>query len=120
VQPLAGGWLVDAAGGPTAIEVRRLSLGPAGEIPLTSPGAVVLAVEAGTLTLAVDQALVWRQPPIGPDEWIAPASEATLLAGDGALLQDRPSVTLRNDGSGPLLLLLLTVTANEEPAVPAR
>ena len=109
-RPLDGGWLVDSAGGPAAVELRRMSLPPQGEAEWSGDGAAVLAVEAGVLTLVVRQGLVWEQTPDRPDAWAAPASETTLLTGDGALLQDRPQIGLRNDGSGPLLLLMLTVT----------
>ena len=118
-QPLAGGWLVDSAGGPVAVELRRMSLPPQGKAAWSGDGAAVLAVETGALTLTVGQGLAWQQPPDGPDAWIAPASAATLLPGDGALLQDRPRITLRNDGSGPLLLLMLTVTPAERATPPS-
>jgi hypothetical protein len=109
VQPLGGGWLVDPPTGPAAIDLKRLSFQSGALVPLTSPGAAVLSVEAGALTLLAGQGLIWQQSPAGPDGWVPPASAATLLPGDGVLLQDRPQVTIRNDGTGPLLLLVLTV-----------
>jgi hypothetical protein len=110
VQPLAGGWLIGLAPGPATITLRRVSLPPGRSLLLPAPGPVNLAVETGALTLAVGGGLVWQQRPDGTDSSIAPASAATLLPGDAALLHDEASVTLRNDGSGPLLALVLSVT----------
>jgi hypothetical protein len=114
VHPLAGGWLVDPPPRSATVELRRLSLPPNGSMPMIAPGAAVLSVEAGALSLAAEQGLIWRQPPDGPDEWVAPASEATLLPNDAAILQEAARVTLRNAGSGPLLVLSLTIVRAEE------
>jgi hypothetical protein len=110
IQPLVGGWLVDELAGPATIALRRLNLPPGGAVALTAPGPVDVAVETGVLTLEARGGLVWRQPPDGPDQFIAPASSTILLPDDGALLQDAAQVTLHNAGSGPLLVLVLTVT----------
>jgi hypothetical protein len=118
VQPLAGGWLIGVAPGPATIDLRRVSLPSGGTLPLTAPGPVDLAVETGALTLSARGGLVWQQPPDGPDVLIAPASAATLLPGDAALLQDEASVSLRNDGSGPVLALVLTVAPAANPTPP--
>jgi hypothetical protein len=112
VQPLAGGWLVDASPGPATITLERVSVRPGDQVPLTAPGPADLAVETGALTLEARGGLVWQQHPVGPNASVAPASAATLLPGDAALLQEEASVSLRNAGSGPLLVLMLTV----EPA----
>jgi hypothetical protein len=114
VQPLAGGWLIDTPRGPVPLELRRMSLRPGESVPLTTSGAMALVVETGALTLVVGGGLVWLQHPDGGDAWIAPASDATLLPDDGALLQSRATATLRNAGSGPLLVLALTVAADED------
>ena len=115
VQPLAGGWLIGVAPGPATIDLRRVSLPSGGSLPLTAPGPVDLAVETGALTLSAHGGLVWQQPPDGPDVLIEPASATTLLPGDAALLQDEASVSLRNDGSGPVLALVLTVAPDASP-----
>ena len=109
VQPLAGGWLVDAASRPAAIALRRVWVRPDDPVTLTAPGSLDLAVETGVLTLDVRGGLVWQQPPAGPNQVIAPPRAATLLPGDAALLQEEASVTLRNGGRSPLLVLALTV-----------
>ena len=83
------------------------------QLPLTPPGTAILSVEDGALTLLGEEGLMWRQSPDGPDDWIDPTRPATLLPRKGALLQDRPALTLRNDGSAPLLRLLTVATADE-------
>jgi hypothetical protein len=111
VQPLASGWLIDPPTGPTTFELRRLNLQPGANTPLSSPGAMILSVEAGALTLLSSQGLVWQQSLAVSNGWIDQENPATLLPSEGALLQDRPTVTLGNESSGPLLLLVLTVAA---------
>jgi hypothetical protein len=69
----------------------------------------VLAVEAGALTLGADQGLIGLEHPEAGDDALTPGTTTTLLAGDGAMLQHQASATLRNDGSSPLQLLVLTV-----------
>jgi len=109
VQPLVGGWMLDLPSGPSTVALRRMSLRPGDGVPLTAPGPAILAVETGALTLVADQGMVWRQPPDGPDTLVGPDSQTTLLPDDGALLPGEAGVTLRNNGSSPLQLLVLTV-----------
>jgi hypothetical protein len=118
VQPLAGGGLIDASAVSATVTLQRVSLGPDEQAPLTAPGSIDLAVESGALTLKTEGGLVWQQHPTGQDQFIEPAHIVTLLPGDAALLQDASSVTLRNAGHGPLLLLVLTVvpTVRATPA----
>jgi quercetin dioxygenase-like cupin family protein len=122
VQPLVGGWLVDPPSGPAVIALRRLFIRPEASGPLTAKGPVVLAVEAGAPRMVAERGSVWRQPPDGPDAWLDSASEVTLLPDDGALLHEESSVTLRNEGSGPALVLVLTVepAANATPLAMTR
>jgi hypothetical protein len=77
---------------------------------LAATGPVALAVTAGVLTLAADQSQLWLEHMSGEDEWIAPGEEAALLPGDGVLCQAGIVGALRNDGGGPLLLDLLTIS----------
>jgi hypothetical protein len=112
IQPLGGGWLIAPPTGPSTITLQRLSLAMGAQLPVSSPGAAILSVETGALTLLGDEGLMRRQTPNGPDAWIDPAHLVTLLPGEGVLLQDQPEVTLRNDSSAPLLVLLLTVVAS--------
>jgi hypothetical protein len=112
VQPLGGGWLIAPAPAPIALSLQRLSLLTGDQRPLRPPGAAILAVEMGTLTLVDDQGLIMQQSPDGPDEAVDPVRPATLLPGEGAFLQDRPEAILRNDGSASLEVVLLTAVAS--------
>jgi hypothetical protein len=82
---------------PVALRLAPLVFAPGSSGPSRSlPGPLLLAVEAGALDANL-------------------ADAATLPSGDGALIQNQAAVTLRNDGGGPLLALMLTV----DPAVGA-
>jgi quercetin dioxygenase-like cupin family protein len=109
VELLAGGWMVDLTPGSAAMELRRLSLPPGAGEPLVATDAVALAVETGALSVVRGQGLIWLHHPDSSDDALSPGTEATLLPGDGALLQAGADVTLRNAGSSPLQLLVLTV-----------
>ena len=108
VDPLVGGWVVDATPASAFIALRRLSLPVGGSAPLAVRGPAVLATEAGVLSMVALRGVVWRQPPSDPAEWIDTDRETTLTPSDGALLGDDADVTLRNAGSGPALALVLT------------
>jgi hypothetical protein len=115
IQSLAGGWLMDAPAGPTTLDLRRLVLAPGASVPAATSGGMAIGVEAGALTLMLARGIAWVQTPHGPDnELLADAGAATLLPGDGTLIPSAASAMLRNDGSGPLLAIVLTVA----PAVP--
>jgi len=109
VQPLAGGWMVDPPEGEVVLEMSRETLQPGDSETVAATGAALLAVEAGALTIRSQQGPAWLQPADGPDAWIEPGTVSTLLPDDGAMLQAGAEATLRNDGSGPLLVLVLTV-----------
>lgn len=108
VQPLGGGWLVDPPSGPVSIALHRLSLRPRGSLTQAAPHAVILAVEAGALTI-VAGGRGWLQHPDGPDDGMRPGADVAVLPGDAAVLREMDSITLRNDGRGPLLVLAATV-----------
>ena len=107
VHALAGGWLVAPPSAAT-IALQRLSLPSGGGLTLPAPGAAVLAVEAGALKV-VAGGRGWLQHPDGPDDGMRPGADVTLLPGDDAVLRDRASLTLRNDGESPLLALQVVV-----------
>jgi hypothetical protein len=114
VQPLAGGWIGNATAASATLTLQRLIFPSGGSSPLMAPGPTDLAVETGVLTLEARGGLVWQQPPEGPDQAIASSREAVLLPGDAALLQEAASVTLRNDGRGPLVVLALSVELDRD------
>lgn len=109
VQPLAGGWLQAETNQAATLTVQRVMLPAGASLPLSAHGPVDLAVEIGALTLEARTGMIWKQPLDGTNQYIAPASKATLLPGDAALLQSAAEVTLRNDGTGPLAVLALSV-----------
>ena len=117
VEPLAGGWVVDLAAGSAAMDLERLSLPPGARVPLAATGAVALAVETGALTMVSGEGLIWLHHPEGGDDSLSLGTEATLLSGDGALLQ-AADVALRNAGSSPLQVLVLTVASPRTVGVP--
>jgi quercetin dioxygenase-like cupin family protein len=91
------------------ISLTRVVLAPGARMPLATSGTRLLAVEAGALTLRAERGLISVEHPGDRDAWLSPGATATLLVGDGAILQHAASATLRNDGNGPLQLLVLAV-----------
>jgi hypothetical protein len=109
VEAMVGGWAVHLPRAPVTLALQRVSLQP-GSSALPLAAVAALAVEAGTLTLTDIHGLVWHQSPTAPDTLLRPDVAATLLPGEGVLLPGaEASATLRNDGSGPLLALVVTV-----------
>jgi hypothetical protein len=113
VEPLAGGWAIDLTATPATIGLERVNLRPGAQISLPAQEVQALAVETGALTLGSDYGLVWLQHADGIDNWLNPGAMAVLLPAEGALLQSGASATLRNDGSGPLQILILTVAPSD-------
>jgi hypothetical protein len=111
VTPLAGGWAIDLNGTAVTLTLARLSLEPGAQEALLAIGTQALTVETGALTLTTEHGLVWLQHPGEGDDWLGSDTPATLLNGEGALLQAGASARLRNDGGGPLQLVALTVAA---------
>lgn len=109
VTPLAGGWAAGLAASAARLTLERRTLGPGVETALAGGGVQALAVETGALTLTAEQGRVWRQQPAQPDAWLGPGTAATVLVGESALVQAGGRLRLRNDGSGPLQLLVLTI-----------
>jgi hypothetical protein len=109
VQELAGGWAIDLAAGPATGAHQRVNLRPGDGTTLAASGVAAIAVDAGALTMTAGEGLVWLQHPDGSDEWLSPGAAATLLPRNGALLQSGTQATIRNDGSAPLLAVVLSV-----------
>jgi hypothetical protein len=110
VQPLVSGWTIDPTTGTAALTLQRLSLPPGSQAPLSATDAAAVAVETGVLVIASSQGLISLQRADGSNERLTRGETATLLPGDGVLLLDGADGTLRNAGSGPLLVLHLTVS----------
>jgi len=97
----------------TQLSLSRVLLAPGARMPLAVTGTRLLAVEAGALTLKTERGLVTVEHPGDRDVSLSPSATATLLTGDGAILQHAASAALRNDGSGPLQFLVLTVDPDD-------
>jgi mannose-6-phosphate isomerase-like protein (cupin superfamily) len=113
-QPLAGGRVADTPDGPATIEVGQVTLRSGASRPLATAGPVALAVTAGVLTVVAGQSQIWVEHTSGEDEWIAPGEEVVLLPGDGVLFQAGIVGSIRNDGSGLLLIDLLMLTPADQ------
>lgn len=118
IQSLGAGWIMDPPTGRVTLDLRRLDLAPGAQAPLFASSGMAIGVEAGALALTLTRGLVWMQAPDGPDVLLDNSGAATLLPGDGALIQNQAAGTLRNDGSGPLLILVLTVSPAITSATP--
>jgi hypothetical protein len=111
VMPLVSGWAVDLDAPTATLALARLSLEPGAQGTVPASGIEAVVVETGAATLTTADGLVWLQRPAAGNDWLASGTPATLLGGEGALLQAGASAQLRNDGGGPLELLVLTVAA---------
>ena len=120
------GWGEDfTLASPADLAVARLQLAPAAEFPLaaSNPTALILLIEAGTLTIRVDD-MAWsltREGAVrnvltggGDDlaeasESVAMGAEATVTAGDLAFVPGSVDGEFRNDGAAPLSALMILV-----------
>lgn len=118
IQSLAAGSITDPPPGGVTLELRRLDLAPGAQAPLLARDGMAIGVETGALTLTLARGLAWVETPDGPDALLGNAGVATLLPGDGALIQNQAAGMLRNDGGGPLLILVLTVSPAMTGATP--
>jgi hypothetical protein len=115
------------------VTLSRLSLPPGANVALPPTSGRALGVETGALTLTLTSGLAWVQASDGAgrssdhaakvalppaDGALVRAGAAALLPGDGALVQNATNVSLRNDGDGPLLVLLLTIGPAGDDATP--
>jgi quercetin dioxygenase-like cupin family protein/predicted ester cyclase len=95
-------------GGPAVLGFGRATLAPGGTFPVAAPGAALLAVEAGELSVAIAAGTVWRRH--GADGTIATTSRRLLEAGDAVLVEPGADTEVRNAGDGPLVRLVVTLT----------
>ncbi len=109
----------DAAPG-QALAGRRNTFEPGGSIPAhMHPGALVLHVESGELTYTVIEGTVQVHRAAtagtpGPTEEVGPGQEAVLRAGDW-LFEQGVVHSVRNDGSEPTVVLVMALTAADQP-----
>ena len=109
----------DAAPG-QALSGRRNTFAPGGFVPPhMHPGALVLHVESGELTYAVIEGTVRVQRAAtagtpGPTEDVGPGRETVLRAGDW-LFEQGVVHSARNDTSGPTVVLVMALTAADQP-----
>lgn len=114
VLQLTAGTAVDLDAPLVRIELSRAVVDPGSALSLTATAALTFVVETGSLTLTPDRGEVVLPDPAARDERIVPGTEVTLLPGGSALLENMASATVRNDGSGPLNLLMLAVDPDPE------
>lgn len=100
--------------------LRRGTFEPGGFVGLHHhPGALVLAVESGSLVYTVyeGEAVVTRAGTAatpGPTERLGPGTEAVLTAGD-AVFEQGVVHTTRNDGSEPATVLIAALARADQP-----
>ena len=109
----------DAAPG-QALAGRRNTYEPGGFTPTHHhPGALVVHIESGELTYTVTEGTVQVQRAAtagtpGPTEELGPGQETVLGAGDW-LFEQGVVHSVRNDGSGPTVVLVTALTAADQP-----
>jgi quercetin dioxygenase-like cupin family protein len=118
---------------PADLFLFRLTLDPGAVLPIDAadPSTALIYVESGTLVLRVDAPLTVRRASTpataaaGGGEEVVPAreqvaagTEFTLGPGDSFVVPPRRSGGARNDGAGPLALLLAEVAPRQEEGTP--
>ena len=109
----------DAAPG-QALAGRRNTYEPGGFTPAHHhPGALVVHIESGELTYSVIEGTVTIQRAAsggtpGPTEQLGPGQETVLRAGDW-LFEQGVVHSVRNDGSEPTVVLVMALTAADQP-----
>ena len=121
IEALGGGMPAAAPG--HALSLLRVTFAPGASIPPhTQPGALVVAVEAGTFgfTVTQGQAQVTRAAAPGGTpvaaEQLAPGTEVLLGPGDAVYHDADTGHTGRNAGDGPLVLVIATLFDPNQPA----
>jgi quercetin dioxygenase-like cupin family protein/predicted ester cyclase len=109
---LAGESLTSAPSDLATVAIGRATLAPGGALPRhQAVGPELVAVESGSLALETNGERTWVYR--GVDGYKTVASTASLTAGDGALVNAGTTVSYRNDGDTPLLLLVVTMALPE-------
>lgn len=116
--PIAGGVATAMPSGAAAVVFGRAVLAPGAALPARlDAGPALLAVEAGALGLEIDGGAAWVRS--GVNGAATDSRDATLAAGDGALVPSGVGIVLRNPGDVPLLVLLVALVPAEASGPPA-
>ncbi|MGH2561170.1 MAG: ester cyclase [Thermomicrobiales bacterium] len=112
LQPLAGGVVATIPPDANAAAIGRVTLLPGATLPpFAAPGPFLLAVETGALGVQSTGGKVWVNH--GVRGWNTNLDVGTLDAGDGAFLHAETAITLRNDGSEPVVLLVVILLPDD-------
>lgn len=103
---LAGTRQTALPSGPAVLGLGRATIAPGAVFPVATPGAALFVVEAGDLSLARTNGTVWSRR-FGA---ITTATDGTFRPGDAVTIGPGASGELRNAGTTPLVLLVVTIT----------
>lgn len=117
---LATSWIGDLPSDPVRLELWRLELPPRTTMSIGDAAEIVLAVEAGTMRLAVTNGIGWQLRADQPDQLLSFMDSVEFVPADGAMLTEHPHATVENPGTGPLLVLVLAFQTANEVVIPAR
>ena len=110
IRSVAGGNATVLSGGALQAGFGRIALAPGGALSLSNVDGVALAgVNEGGLRVSADGEAYMRR---GSDGSGAVVVLSSLDAGDGLLVGSGTSVVLRNEGTTPVIALLVTVTTD--------
>lgn len=89
------------------VAIGTLTVGPGASLPIFgAPGATLIAIDAGALSVAVTTGSAWWRAEDGISHDIA--AEA-LASGGGVSIDAGSAIVLRNDGSDPTIAQILTI-----------
>jgi predicted ester cyclase len=108
---LAGRMPATLPSGPAQVGLGRVTLAPGASLRVHAPGVALLAVEAGSMSLAISDGTAWSRH--GADGAITTDSDGTLRAGDAILFEPGAAGEVRSVGDAPLVLLVVTITPDE-------
>ena len=115
---LAGGLATDVGVGQATLTLGKLTLARHAQLSLSSAaGPILIAVDAGRLDVSA-WGMAWGRGWVrrGTDGMSIAVDEAAVGEGDGLLLHPGGTITLRNGGGKPAVVLVLTLRSG--PASP--
>jgi hypothetical protein len=108
---LAGGDSATLGTGPLKLALGRATLAPRSELSLhQTSGIELVAIASGNLSLVLPQGSAWLNPLV--HSAVTAHEFEDVPAGQGVTVASGATVAYRNDGSSPLVALIVTV----EPA----